>query len=124
MHFSCRWPLSTVLHDSKSAGNVKFSVYIVLTKVTLIKNSVENGLAEFVGMKNFVDYTSRKCFASARVAVPRLKRLGYAIHSHSFCGLVIQINIDSFSLGARHLFQKLVFFFMRGGTCDTLLFSE
>jgi hypothetical protein len=61
-------------------------------------------------MKNFVDYTSRKCFASARVAVPRLKRLGYAIHSHSFSGLVIQIAIDRFSLGARHLFQKLVFF--------------
>jgi hypothetical protein len=30
-------------------------------------------------MKNFVDYTSRKCFASARVASPRLNRLGYAI---------------------------------------------
>jgi hypothetical protein len=24
LHFSCRRPLSTVLHDSKSAGNVKF----------------------------------------------------------------------------------------------------
>jgi hypothetical protein len=80
--------------------------------VILVKNSFENGLAEFVGMKHVVDYTSRKCFASVRVAVPRLKRLSYAIHSHSFSGLVIQITIESFSLGARHLFQKLVCFFL------------
>jgi hypothetical protein len=33
------------------------------------------------------------------------------------------MHFDSFSLGARHLFQKLVFF-MRGYTCDTLLFSK
>jgi hypothetical protein len=47
-------------------------------------------------MKNFVDYTSRKCFASARVA-RRGSRLGYAIPTHtrkiSFSGLVIQITI-------------------------------
>ncbi|KAJ3631955.1 hypothetical protein MTP99_013054 [Tenebrio molitor] len=30
-------------------------------------------------MKNFVDYTSGKCFASARVASPRLNRLSYAV---------------------------------------------
>jgi hypothetical protein len=34
------------------------------------------------------------------------------------------MNFDSFSLGVRHLFQKLVFFFMLNYTCDTLLFSE
>jgi hypothetical protein len=35
------------------------------------------------------------------------------------------MHFDSFSLGARHLFQKLVlFFFMRSYICDTLLFSE
>jgi hypothetical protein len=34
------------------------------------------------------------------------------------------MHFDSFSLGARHLFQKLVlFFFMSSYTCDTLLFS-
>jgi hypothetical protein len=33
------------------------------------------------------------------------------------------MHFDSFSLGARHLFQKLVFF-MGGYTCDTLLFSK
>jgi hypothetical protein len=33
-------------------------------------------------MKNFVDYTSRKCFASARVA-PRLGALATQNHSHS-----------------------------------------
>jgi hypothetical protein len=35
------------------------------------------------------------------------------------------MHFDSFSLGARHLFQKLVlFFFMWSYTCDTLLFLE
>jgi hypothetical protein len=35
------------------------------------------------------------------------------------------MHFDSFSLGARHLFQKLVlFFFMSSYTCDTLLFLE
>jgi hypothetical protein len=35
------------------------------------------------------------------------------------------MHFDSFSLGARHLFQKLVlFFFMWSYTCDTLLFPE
>jgi hypothetical protein len=35
------------------------------------------------------------------------------------------MHFDSFSLGARHLFQKLVlFFFMSSYTCETLLFSE
>jgi hypothetical protein len=35
------------------------------------------------------------------------------------------VHFDSFSLDARHLFQKLVLFFlMRSYTCDTLLFSE
>ena len=34
-------------------------------------------------MKNFVDYTSRKCFASARVAPPRLAPRLRNIHSHS-----------------------------------------
>jgi hypothetical protein len=37
-----RRPLSTVLHDSKSAGNVKF-----LT-LTLVKISLENGLAALI----------------------------------------------------------------------------
>jgi hypothetical protein len=36
------------------------------------------------------------------------------------------MHFDSFSLGARHLFQKLdsVIFFMSSYTCDTLLFLE
>jgi hypothetical protein len=35
------------------------------------------------------------------------------------------MHFDSFSLGTRHLFQKLVlFFFMGCYTCDTLLFSK
>jgi hypothetical protein len=35
------------------------------------------------------------------------------------------MHFDSFSLGARHWFQKLVlFFFMSSYTCDTLLFLE
>jgi hypothetical protein len=35
------------------------------------------------------------------------------------------MHFDSFSLSARHLFQKLVLvFFMLSYTCDTLLFSE
>jgi hypothetical protein len=35
------------------------------------------------------------------------------------------MNFDSFSLGVRHLFQKLVlFFFISSYTYDTLLFSE
>jgi hypothetical protein len=34
-------------------------------------------------MKNFVDYTPRKCFASARVAPPRLGALATQYHSHS-----------------------------------------
>jgi hypothetical protein len=36
------------------------------------------------------------------------------------------MHFDSFSLGARHLFQKLVLFFLCEviHTCDTLLFSE
>jgi hypothetical protein len=52
-------------------------------------------------MKSFVDYTSRKCFASARVA-----RLGQApwlrntTHTRkiSFFGLVIQITIPLIAL--------------------------
>jgi hypothetical protein len=34
-------------------------------------------------MKNFVHYTSRKCFASARVAPSRLGALATQYHSHS-----------------------------------------
>jgi hypothetical protein len=36
------------------------------------------------------------------------------------------MHFDSFSLGARHLFQKLVLFFLCEviPTCDTMLFSE
>jgi hypothetical protein len=35
------------------------------------------------------------------------------------------MHFDSFSLGARHLFQKLVlFFFIRGYTCDIQGVSE
>jgi hypothetical protein len=33
-------------------------------------------------MKNFVDYTSKKCFASARVVAPRLDALATQYHSH------------------------------------------
>jgi hypothetical protein len=43
-------------------------------------------------MKNFVDYTSRKCFASARVASPRLRNITHT-PKISFSGLVIQITI-------------------------------
>jgi hypothetical protein len=43
-------------------------------------------------MKNFVDYTSRKCFASARVAPPRLRNITHP-RKISFSGLVIQITI-------------------------------
>jgi hypothetical protein len=43
-------------------------------------------------MKNFVDYTSRKCFASARVASPRLRNITHT-RKISFSGLVIQITI-------------------------------
>jgi hypothetical protein len=44
-------------------------------------------------MKNFVDYTSIKCFASARVASPRLRNITHT-RKISFSGLVIQITID------------------------------
>jgi hypothetical protein len=53
--------------------STKFDIEITL--VELINNNFilfKND--KFVGMKNFMNYTSRKCFASARVA-----RLGYAI---------------------------------------------
>jgi hypothetical protein len=46
-------------------------------------------------MKRFVDYRSRKCFASACVAAAA-RRLGYAVPltlAKSFSGLVIQITI-------------------------------
>jgi hypothetical protein len=43
-------------------------------------------------MKNFVEYTSRKCFASARVASPRLRNITHT-RKISFSGLVIQITI-------------------------------
>jgi hypothetical protein len=43
-------------------------------------------------MKNFVDYTSRKCFASAHVASPRLRNITHT-RKISFSGLVIQITI-------------------------------
>jgi hypothetical protein len=43
-------------------------------------------------MKNFVDYTSIKCFASARVASPRLRNITHT-RKISFSGLVIQITI-------------------------------
>jgi hypothetical protein len=39
-------------------------------------------------MKNFVDYTSRKCFASARVASPRLRNITHT-RKISFSGRVI-----------------------------------
>jgi hypothetical protein len=61
-------------------------------------NLLKNWLVEFVGMKNFVDYMSRKCFASARVAVPRLKRVGYAIHSHSQNIIFWTSNPNNYSL--------------------------
>jgi hypothetical protein len=48
-------------------------------------------------MKNFMDYTSRKCFASARVASPRLCNITHT-RKISFSGLVIQITIN----GAGH----------------------
>jgi hypothetical protein len=51
-------------------------------------------------MKNFVDYTSRKCFASARVASPRLRNITHT-RKISFSGLVIQITI--FSNGITYL---------------------
>jgi hypothetical protein len=44
-------------------------------------------------MKNFVDYTSRKCLASARVASPRLRNITHT-RKISFSGLVIQITMD------------------------------
>jgi hypothetical protein len=44
-------------------------------------------------MKNFVDYTSRKCFANARVASPRLRNITHT-RKISFSGLVIQITIS------------------------------
>jgi hypothetical protein len=50
-------------------------------------------------MKNFVDYTPRKCFASACVALVSAKapRLRDTTHTRqiSFSGLVIQITITS-----------------------------
>jgi hypothetical protein len=50
-------------------------------------------------MKNFVDYTSRKCFACARVASPRLRNI---THTRTFSGLVIQItNAGSSAIQAR-----------------------
>jgi hypothetical protein len=49
-------------------------------------------------MKNFVDYPSRKCFASARVAAsakaPRRRNMTHN-RKISFSGLVIQITIPS-----------------------------
>jgi hypothetical protein len=48
----------------------------------------------------------------------------FVICFSSYLNLVINaMHFDSFSLGARHLFQKLVlFFFTSSYTCDTLLF--
>jgi hypothetical protein len=62
-------------------------------------------------MKNFVDYTPRKCFASARVASPRLNRLGYAIsltRKISFSGLVIQITIVAHSNGSNNFIRSFI----------------
>jgi hypothetical protein len=48
--------------------STKFDIEVTL--VELINNNFL--LLKIVAMKNFVDYMSIKCFASARVATPRL----------------------------------------------------
>jgi ASC-1-like (ASCH) protein len=56
-------------------------------------------------MKNFVDYTSRKYFASVRVASPRLRNITHT-RKISFSGLVIQITIvalKSFKIRPRYV---------------------
>jgi hypothetical protein len=45
-------------------------------------------------MKIFVDYTSKKCFASARVVAPRLRNTTHTCKI-SFSRLVIQITIEA-----------------------------
>jgi hypothetical protein len=96
-----------------SENNNVSQVYTYITKIQ--KKILENVYALHFGLNIAGIFAQSLCYYLSFVFPANLIWL---LHCNA-------MHFDSFSLGARHLFQKLVlFFYARLYTRDTLLFSE